>query len=70
MHFHLTAGQTHESQGLRPLLEGVELVDHDEQPAAYPVRLAGDKGYRAEWIDQYLLALGIQPVIPSNGPLK
>ena len=28
--------------------------------------LGGDKGYRAEWIDQFLLQLGIQPVIPSK----
>ena len=28
--------------------------------------LAGDKGYRADWIDRYLLVLGIQPVIPSK----
>lgn len=42
------------------------LVDHDEQPVAWPVQLAGDKGYRADWIDQYLLELGIQPVIPSK----
>jgi Transposase DDE domain len=25
-----------------------------------------DKGYRAEWIDEYLLELGIQPVTPSK----
>lgn len=29
--------------------------------------LAGDKGYRADWIDEYLLDLEIQPVIPSKG---
>ena len=28
--------------------------------------MAGDKGYRANWIDDYLLKLGIQPVIPSK----
>ena len=28
--------------------------------------LAGDKGYRANWIDEYLIELGIQPVIPSK----
>jgi transposase len=34
--------------------------------AGEPVALAGDKGYRAEWIDEYLLDLGITPVIPSK----
>jgi hypothetical protein len=30
------------------------------------VALAGDKGFRADWIDEYLLELGIEPVIPSK----
>jgi transposase len=30
------------------------------------LKLAGDKGYRADWIDEYLLQLGITPVIPSK----
>ena len=33
---------------------------------AWPLKLAGDKGYRAKWIDEYLLELGIKPVIPSK----
>lgn len=28
--------------------------------------IAGDKGYRADWIDQMLLGLGVTPVIPSK----
>lgn len=43
-----------------------QVVDHDDDPVAWPVQLAGDKGYRAEWIDRFLLHLGIQPVIPSK----
>ena len=35
-------------------------------PVACPVAVGGDKGYRAEWIDTYLLNLGITPVIPSK----
>ncbi len=68
LHFHLTAGQAHESTALEPLLEGADaqLFDHRGAPLAWPLRLAGDKGYRANWIDEYLLALGIQPVIPSK----
>lgn len=38
----------------------------EEQPVAWPVALAGDKGYRADWIDEYLLERGITPVIPSK----
>ena len=43
-----------------------QLFDAEGQPIAWPVALAGDKGYRANWIDEYLLALGIVPVIPSK----
>lgn len=66
--FHLTPGQAHETTALVPLLEGAEerVVDGDGEPIAWPVALAGDKGYRAEWIDEFLLALGITPVIPSK----
>lgn len=68
MEFHLTAGQTHESTVFDVLLECADqqLVDRKGIPVAWPVSLAGDKGYRADWIDEYLLELGIQPVIPSK----
>ena len=68
MHFHLTAGQTHESTVLDEVLIGADarLIDARGKPIAWPVALAGDKGYRAAWIDDYLLALGISPVIPSK----
>lgn len=53
---------------LDTLLEGADANLHDGQgePVAWPVALGGDKGYRADWIDQYLLQLGITPVIASK----
>lgn len=42
------------------------LIDDGGEPIAWPVALAGDKGYRADWIDEYLLDLDITPVIPSK----
>jgi len=68
LHFHLTAGQTHESTVIDTLLDGADthVLDGCGEPIAWPVALAGDKGYRADWIDAYLLELGIQPVIPSK----
>jgi transposase len=42
------------------------LCDSDGEPLAWPVALGGDKGYRADWIDEYLIDLGIEPVIPSK----
>ena len=68
LHFHLTAGQTHESTVLDDVLIGADkqLFDIHGEAVAWPVALAGDKGYRADWIDAYLLGLGIEPVIPSK----
>lgn len=66
MHFHLTAGQSHEAMSLMNLIEDAEVVDHEGRSIGYPQRVAGDKAYRANWIDEYLLELGIQPVIPSK----
>lgn len=53
---------------LEPVLEGADEELHDEHGVAmaWPLALAGDKGYRAARIDQHLLALGIKPVIPSK----
>ena len=68
LHFYLTAGQAHESTALVPLLQGVDaaIVDDEGEPIAWPLALAGDKGYRAAWIDETLLATGITPVIPCR----
>jgi transposase len=68
LHFQLTAGQTHESSILAPLLEAADqcLLDEEGERIAWPFAIGGDKGYRADWIDQYLLDLGIEPVIPSK----
>lgn len=68
LHFHLTAGQAHEATALVPLREGADerIVDSGGEPVAWPVALAGDKGYRVGWIDQLLLETGIRPVIPSR----
>lgn len=66
--FHLTAGQIHESTMLDTVLMGADkqLVDTEGAPIAWPFAIAGDKGYRADWIDEYLMDLDIKPVIPSK----
>ena len=66
--FHLTAGQTHESSVLDDLLISADqsLLDEEGERIAWPFALGGDKGYRANWIDEYLLELRIIPVIPSK----
>lgn len=68
LHFHLTAGQVHESTVLDTILIGADahLSASEGEPVAWPLALSGDKGYRAAWIDEYLIDLGIQPVIPSK----
>jgi transposase len=66
LHVHITPGQTHESQALETLMEGVEVSGELMDEVLWPVSLAGDKGFRAAWIDDYLLSLDINPVIPSK----
>ena len=66
LHVHVTGGQAHESQSLEVLLAGVEIGQEGSAKTMFPQKLAGDKGYRADWIDEYLLELGIAPVIPSK----
>lgn len=68
LQFHLTGGQVHETQALDELLNRTDeaVVDLDNHKVAWPLALAGDKGYRADWIDKLLLELDILPVIPSK----
>jgi hypothetical protein len=64
----LTPGHSHESTVIDVVLQNADskLFDSKGIPIAWPVALAGDKGYRADWIDNYLTELGITPVIPSK----
>ena len=54
--------------GLNALLIGADahLIDGQGEPIAWPIALVGDKGYRADWINEYRLDLDIKPVIPSK----
>lgn len=58
----------HETRALDELLNGANeaVVDSEDCKVAWPLALAGDKGYRADWIDELLLELDILPVIPSK----
>ncbi len=42
------------------------MTNGEGQPVAWPAAIAGDKGYRAHWIDEMFLAMGVTPVIPSK----
>jgi transposase len=66
--FQLSPGQSHESQFVAATLDDVDqkLVDGKGRPVKWPDALGGDKGYRADEIDQFILELGTLPVIPSK----
>jgi len=68
LHFQVSAGQVHDSSMFDEVMLGAdaELYDEFGVVKAWPVSLGADKGYRANWIDKYLLELGIRPVIPSR----
>jgi transposase len=53
---------------LDTVLVGADETLHDEEGVvmAWPLNFSGDKGYRAAWIDEYLLDLDMTPVIPSK----
>ncbi len=42
------------------------MVDENGERIPWPFALGGDKGYRADWSDEFLLELGVTPVIPSK----
>lgn len=62
----LSPGEAHESKYLPDVLESAEIVGAADGVAVVPAKLAGDKGYRYDWIDQWLLEQDIEPVIPSK----
>lgn len=62
----LSPAQDHESQYLPAVMDGVQLTGPESGEPIAPAKLAGDKGYRAQWIDQWLLGRQITPVIPSK----
>lgn len=62
----LSPGQSHESKLLPGVLEAGISELNEEGFEATPAKLAGDKGYRYEWIDDYLLEKEINPVIASK----
>lgn len=68
IHFEVTAGQAHENTSLVDLLNNTdtEITTGEGEVVAWPAAIAGDKGYRAEWIDEMFLEMGITPVIPSK----
>lgn len=68
LNFNITPGQAHENTALIDLLNqtDAEVTDTEGNPIAWPVAIAGDKGYRANWIDEMLTDMEITPVIPSK----
>lgn len=68
LHAHLTPGQAHETSAFDALMSGADaqLFDAEGEPLAWPSACAGDKSYRAKWIDDYLLSSDIQSVVPSQ----
>ena len=47
-------------------MDSIELTGFDSDEQVVPSKLAGDKGYRAAWIDDWLLQRQMTPVIPSK----
>jgi len=48
------------------VLASIELSPDGVSEPIVPAILAGDKGYRYGWIDDWLMERSIEPVIPSK----
>ena len=62
----LSPAQDHESKYLPEVLESAKISGAESSEVIYPAKLAGDKGYRYQWIDEWLTENQIDPVIPSK----
>jgi transposase len=62
----LSPGQDHESRYLEEVLDAETISGNELSEPIFPVRLAGEKGYRMNRIDESLLERGIVPVVPSK----
>lgn len=62
----LSPAHDHESQHLPEVLNSTQVTGFYSAGPIVPAKLAGDKGYRAQWIDDWLLKRQITPVIPSK----
>jgi transposase len=62
----VTAGQTHDSQRLEPVLRKVRVRQKRGRPRSRPKRLAGDKGYSSDRIRRFLKDRGIEAIIPHK----
>lgn len=67
LHFEVTAGQDHETTAFTKTLNRADIRDLDTHTRVWPVKLAGDKAYRAQWIIDWLENRGIGAVIPAKG---
>jgi transposase len=56
-------GQEHETQHVISLVEHLPELRSPGRAVLQPAKFAGDKGYSAGWIRQFLRERGIEPVI-------
>ena len=62
----VTAGQAHESTAFETVMDLVQIRPPVGRPRCRPDQLAGDRGYDARRIRQWLRTRGIRPVIPPR----
>ena len=63
----MSGGQAHETTAFTDVLENASIPNDEGDLEIYPAHLAGDKGYDAKWIRDWLEAQRIEPVIPHRG---
>lgn len=63
----MSGGQAHETTAFTDVIENASIPNDQGDLDIYPAHLAGDKGYDAQWIRDWLEDEGIEPVIPHRG---
>lgn len=66
IHCEVTAGQDHETTAFEDLLSNAPALDAQQEQLVFPLAVAGDKGYDAAWIREWLEDFEIEPVIPHR----
>ncbi|MEP3927922.1 transposase [Rhodopirellula bahusiensis] len=62
----LSPGQAYESKSLKVVWDQANICGRNAGEPIVPAKLAGDKGYRYDWIDHWLLEKETQPVVASK----
>jgi len=60
----LSPAQDHESKHLKAVMSSIQLTGSEQGEPIVTAKVAGDKGYRSQWIDEWLLGCFLRLIAP------